>query len=165
MFTVMSACAVIDCTAGPGDAAKAAMTLKLPYVGICLSADHAAALTRHLVGWVLDAFKTEGHALYRTSFAESRKVKTTGTPKKPAGFVIAEDTAGAWDGPAKPKRKPAKKDTQKRLKEDVESGDDQPKKQKARLPPPGHFPRRAILLTPERRGVLRLSRRGVPRCG
>jgi len=109
MFTVMSARAVIDCTAGSGDAAKAATCLKLPYIGVCLTAEHVTALTRHLVEWVLKAFKTEGHTLYRPQFAET----TDGIPKKPAGWASV-----VVDG--------AKKDTRKRQREDGDPCEEQP---------------------------------------
>ena len=92
MFTVMSACAVIDCTAGSGEAAKAAVHLQLPYVGICLTEGHAVGLTHHLVEWVLQSFKTEGNTLYRSQFADSHHpptdnmhgmAKTLNDPAKP----------------------------------------------------------------------------------
>jgi len=123
MFTVVSACAVIDCTAGPGDAAKAAMLAKLPYVGICLTSEHVTALTRHLVDWVLNAFKTEGHFLYRSTFAEVRQ-KNAATPKKPAGWVSVEDTA------AKPKNKRRMDTRRKKVNVEGDSGKKPPKKVK-----------------------------------
>jgi len=125
MFTVVSACAVIDCTAGPGDAAKAAMMAKLPFVGICLTAEHVTALTRHLVDWVLNAFKNKEHLLYRATFAEVRQ-KTAVTPKKPAGWGNVEDTA------PKPKNKSSRMDTrQKKVKAKGDS-DEKPPTKKAK---------------------------------
>jgi len=75
MFQVMSAHAVVDCTAGPGEAAKAALTLRLPYIGICLTEMHVETLTQHLVEWLLQAFKTVGHRLYNRKFVAAFTTK------------------------------------------------------------------------------------------
>ena len=66
----MSATAVIDLTAGPGEAAKAALTLRKMYLGICLTERHMLELQKHLVAWTMDAMAKEGHQLYTPKYAE-----------------------------------------------------------------------------------------------
>ena len=88
MYHVLSAHAIVDCTAGPGEAAKAALTLRLPYVGICLTEVHVETLTQHLVKWLLQAFATAGHRLYNRTYVETFATK-----------VAAAANMSAIDGP------------------------------------------------------------------
>ena len=84
-------------------------------LGICLTPGHVTALTHHLVEWVLQAFKIEGHALYRTQFAETHQ-QTAAALGNPAGWAI---TANDMDIAAK---------TKARHMYDVMCGDDRPTK-------------------------------------
>ena len=65
----MTTTTVIDLASGPGEAAKAAMTLRLPYLGLCLTEKHVLELQKHLTSWTLDCMAREGHQLYNPKFA------------------------------------------------------------------------------------------------
>ena len=71
----MTAATVIDLASGPGDAAKAAMTLRLPYLGLCLSEKHVLELQKHLTSWTLDCMAREGHQLYNPRYAQFRSAE------------------------------------------------------------------------------------------
>lgn len=80
----MAAATVIDLASGPGEAAKAAMALRLPYLGLCLSEKHVLELHKHLTSWTLDCMAREGHQLYNPKYAqlkatEAEKNNTNGS--------------------------------------------------------------------------------------
>jgi len=77
----MSAVAVVDLTAGPGEAAKAALVTKRPYLGLCLTEHHVSLLYRHLVHWTLGEMGSEGSPLYNVKYAEHVGKATTGGHK------------------------------------------------------------------------------------
>ena len=58
----MSGVGVIDLSAGPGEATKAALVTKRPYLGLCLTEEHVTLLYRHLVNWALSEMGSEGLA-------------------------------------------------------------------------------------------------------
>ena len=80
----MSAVAVVDLTAGPGEAAKAALSSRKPYFGVCLTEHHVLELQKHLVAWTLDAMQREGHQLYTPKYADF-KAKHTSNAAAAAG--------------------------------------------------------------------------------
>ena len=61
--------AVLDLSPGPGDAALAAYTLKVNYVGACFSAEDQARMMAHLEARILKAMATDSHELYDARFA------------------------------------------------------------------------------------------------
>lgn len=81
LFLTMSAVAVVDLTAGPGEAAKAALVTKRPYLGLCLTEHHVSLLYRHLVHWTLGEMGSEGSPLYNVKYAEHVGKATTGGHK------------------------------------------------------------------------------------
>jgi hypothetical protein len=115
----MAAATVIDLASGPGEAAKAAMTLRLPYLGLCLSEKHVLELQWHLTFWTLDRMAREGRQLYNPKYAEfkaneAQKTKTT--------------QGNALDGSEK---KAEKKDpTRKKAKGDGDESEHEVKKSK-----------------------------------
>ena len=60
LYVTMSGVGVIDLSAGPGEAAKAALVMKRPYLGLCLTEEHVTLLYRHLVNWALSEMGSEG---------------------------------------------------------------------------------------------------------
>lgn len=64
-----NALAFIDLTPGPGEACKAALVLKKPYLGLCLGETHVLELQNHLVSWVMQKMAQEGHQLYNAKYA------------------------------------------------------------------------------------------------
>ena len=61
--------AVLDLSPGPGEAALAAYTRKVNYVGVCFSAEHQARMMAHLEARILKAMATDSHELYDERFA------------------------------------------------------------------------------------------------
>ena len=61
--------AVLDLSAGPGEAAFAAYTRKVNYVGLCFSAEHQARMMVHLEARILKAMATDSHELYDARLA------------------------------------------------------------------------------------------------
>jgi hypothetical protein len=115
----MAAAMVIDLASGPGEAAKAAMTLRLPYLGLCLSEKHALELQRHLTSWTLDCMAREGHQLYNPKYAEFKANEAQKTKTK---------QGNALDGSEK---KAEKKDpTRKKAKGDGDESEQEVKKSK-----------------------------------
>ena len=115
----MAAATVIDLASGPGEAAKAAMTLRLPYLGLCLSEKHALELQRHLTSWTLDCMAREGHQLYNPKYAEFKANEAQKTKTK---------QGNALDGSEK---KAEKKDpTRKKAKGDGDESEHEVKKSK-----------------------------------
>ncbi len=71
MFASYSARAVLDLSTGPGEAAKGALTTRIPYLGVCLTEEHARRLEQHLTDWVHSCMKEEGHPLYKAGAASA----------------------------------------------------------------------------------------------
>ena len=63
LYTSYSACAVLDLTAGCGEAAKAAVLCRLPYVGLTVSELHATRLEEVLTHWTMRCIQEEGHPI------------------------------------------------------------------------------------------------------
>jgi len=101
----MAAATVIDLASGPGEAAKAAMTLRLPYLGLCLSEKHVLELHKHLTSWTLDCMAREGHQLYNPKYAQLRETEAeknnTNASKPKDGSADAANAAKKTD----PKKK------------------------------------------------------------
>ena len=89
LFVTMSSVGIVDLSAGPGEAAKAALVTKRPYLGLCLTEHHVAFLYRHLVHWALDEMGSEGSPLYNPKYA-ARKAAAPGSQAPPP---VADDGA------------------------------------------------------------------------
>ena len=70
---------VIALAVGAGEACKAAMLLRKPCLGICLSEAHIRLLFDHLVDWMLSAMEDQGNVFYNQSY---KTWKAGGTPIK-----------------------------------------------------------------------------------
>ena len=66
---------VVDLTSGPGMLARACLSLRRPYLGVCYTEAHCDALMRHLVQWVLQCMAKEGHSLYNAKYVEAKKAE------------------------------------------------------------------------------------------
>jgi hypothetical protein len=88
LVTTMSATAILDLAAGPGEAAKSALVMKRPYWGLCLSEQHVTMLYRHLVHWVLLEMGSEGSLLFNPTYAGCK-----GLTKETAGGVTPPSMA------------------------------------------------------------------------
>ena len=73
LVSSMAAKAVIDCTAGDGSAALAAIEGKKAYFGVCLTSTHQQGLTKYLVNAVLTKFLDEASPLRQPKLAALRK--------------------------------------------------------------------------------------------
>jgi hypothetical protein len=62
-------------TPGQGEAARACLALKKPYVGLCMSDAHVSGLHKELVAWLLRQMCCEGHVLYDQKFATREAAK------------------------------------------------------------------------------------------
>lgn len=126
LFLTMSAVGVLDLSAGPGEAAKAALVTKRPYLGLCLTEQHVSLLYRHLVHWALGEMATEGTPLYNAKYAEHVGKATAGGNKGAGqGGAKADAKAGAKAGLPKDEAKDKakkQKPRQKKQKRDDESG-------------------------------------------
>ncbi len=71
MYSLFLAETVIDLSAGPGEAAKAALRTKTSHLGICLTDAHLVKLYRYLTHWTLMEMGTEGSPLYSPKYVES----------------------------------------------------------------------------------------------
>ena len=56
---------ILDLASGAGSVARACLTRRIPYVGLCLTEVHAVELEKLLVSWAMDMMCAAGHALYR----------------------------------------------------------------------------------------------------
>ena len=63
---------VLGLSVGAGQVAKACLTRRIPYLGLCLTETHALELEKHLTSWVKDMMSTEGHPLCRRGCMNSR---------------------------------------------------------------------------------------------
>jgi hypothetical protein len=133
LYVTMSGVGVIDLSAGPGEAAKAALVMKRPYLGLCLTEEHVTLLYRHLVNWALSEMGSEGSPLYSSKYAEcvgnktaaaaqgaqKKKAEQPEKPQKPQGGQkrpkrsIAESDEGSDGVKRKPKKPKQKKQNQK----------------------------------------------------
>ena len=114
--------AVLDATAGSGRMAMTCIRRRIPYLGICLSAEHAAMLTKRLEYEVFSSMQVEDDELFCPALA----VLLTGDkPKKTKGKGKAKAKAKA-DGEAKAKTKSAPRKKGKNSAEDDgdEDGDE-----------------------------------------
>ena len=101
----MTTTTVIDLASGPGEAAKAAMTLRLPYLGLCLTEKHVLELQKHLTSWTLDCMAREGHQLYNPKYAQFRATETEkNNPKNNKHTDGADENAKKKDPPRKKTR-------------------------------------------------------------
>jgi hypothetical protein len=77
LITSNNALGFLDLTPGQGEAARACLALKKPYLGLCMSDAHVSGLHKELVAWLLRQMCREGHALYDQKFAtrEGAKLK------------------------------------------------------------------------------------------
>ncbi len=96
LFLSFSAKVVIDMTAGMGEAAKAAMTLRLPYLGVVLTPQHGVMLEAHLKDWVHAAMQDSNHALHKLG-CRTAPPQTAAADGGAAGMAGA--TAGTTDTP------------------------------------------------------------------
>ena len=122
----MTTTTVIDLASGPGEAAKAAMTLRLPYLGLCLTEKHVLELQKHLTSWTLDCMAREGHQLYNPKYAQFRATETEKNNPKDS-----KHTDGA-DEKAKKKDLPRKKNKAEESDEDVKKSRKDSKESKAK---------------------------------
>ena len=133
LYVTLSGVGVIDLSAGPGEAAKAALVMKRPYLGLCLTEEHVTLLYRHLVNWALSEMGSEGSPLYSSKYAEcvgnktaaaaqgaqKKKAEQPEKPQKPQGGQkrpkrsIAESDEGSDGVKRKPKKPKQKKHNQK----------------------------------------------------
>jgi hypothetical protein len=136
MYSLFLAETVIDLSAGPGEAAKAALRTKTSYLGICLTDAHLVKLYRYLTHWTLMEMGTEGSPLYNPKYVESTSTadstpesngKETGNkekeaskakrPKKSKKEVDPDDDDGV-----EPEETPKKKKTRVMSASDEDSG-------------------------------------------
>jgi hypothetical protein len=100
MYSLLIAQTVIDLSAGPGEAAKAALRTKTSYLGICLTDAHLVKLYRYLTHWTLMEMGTEGSPLYNPNYVQS-----TSTADSPETTRHGKETIGDKEKEAtKPKR-------------------------------------------------------------
>ena len=60
---------VIDLTAGDGVVASICLKKRIYYTGMCFTEVHICKLRAHLTKVILNEFRTEGSALYKSGFA------------------------------------------------------------------------------------------------
>ncbi len=101
IFRSFSVKAVIDVTAGMGEAAKAALTLRLPYLGVVLTPPHGVLLEEHLKEWVHAAMQDDPHPLHKLGCRTAPPLQTA--PAADAPEPADGPGAGATD--AKPDKK------------------------------------------------------------
>ena len=133
LFTTFSARAIVDLSAGLGEAAKAAVVTKIPYLGFCLTEEHALQLELELTRWAGVCMGTQQHQLFDPA-APRRSVQVQSDQSK-------DQSKGAPPGPgskpAKPAGKVTKRDRRETLSDsDSDSGDKKhrkkPQKKKGR---------------------------------
>lgn len=64
LYQTFNAIAVLDLTLGTGEAAKAALSSRVPYFGVAISEEHATQLELELTKFVGRCMRTPGHALH-----------------------------------------------------------------------------------------------------
>jgi len=64
LYQTFNAIAVLDLTLGTGEAAKAALSSRVPYFGVAISEEHATRLELELTKFVGRCMRTPGHALH-----------------------------------------------------------------------------------------------------
>ena len=69
--------AVVDATPGAGELAKAAINMRLPYFGICLTEIHMTQLKERLTVWLQHSMKTKGTPHYSSDWAGILKNETS----------------------------------------------------------------------------------------
>ena len=105
--------ALVDGTPGGGAAAFAAITKRIPYLGLCLSDAHKDLLTQRLLHLVFKEMEREGSVLYEPGMAAKAVVvagapspnqkkrpghsQSTPTPKKRAGVINMGGGGGGVD--------------------------------------------------------------------
>ena len=81
------ACAIVDCTPGPGEAALATVCASTLYTGICFSETHRTKLKERLVEATFEQMQTDGSPLYNAGLVSAMAAEgapgpsTTGKPK------------------------------------------------------------------------------------
>ena len=128
---------VIDCTPGAGELCKAAVSLKLDYLGLCMTAEHEVKLKAMLVRWVQREMMTEGTSLYDPQWAAKRKAANDEEEK--------ENKKPRGKAKAKSKKTAKKKDDDNHEEDDENNGkqeanDDDEEEQKE---PPKKKPKKA----------------------
>ncbi len=109
-YSSYSVVGVVDLSAGAGEAAKAALTARIPYVGVCMSEEHANSMEEMLTDWVLARMRQEGHTLYK---ADADKVDST-TAQGSASMIAQGSSPQQED--KKPKLKTPEEDKDKKSK-------------------------------------------------
>ncbi|MFM7983272.1 MAG: hypothetical protein ACKPKO_28520, partial [Candidatus Fonsibacter sp.] len=102
----------------PGEAAKAALVMKRPYLGLCLTEEHVTLLYRHLVNWALSEMGSEGLPLYSSKYAECVGNKTAaaaqGAQKKDEQPENPQKPQGAHNNNEQPEKPQMPQGGQKR---------------------------------------------------
>ena len=125
LFTTFSARAILDLSAGLGEAAKAAVVTKVPYLGFCITEEHALQLELELTRWAGECMGNQQHWLFdpaaprRSVQSDQSKDQSKGAPgnkpAKPAGKVPKRDRretlsdSDSDSGDKKNRKKPQKK--------------------------------------------------------
>lgn len=132
LFTTFSARAVLDLSAGLGEAAKAAVVVKVPYLGFCVTEEHTHQLELELTRWAGVCMGTPGHRLFdptapgHSDPLTGKPDTSKGTPDKPkpqkpkpvpkGGKRDLTDSDDEGSGDKKTRKKPQKKKGRKDLK-------------------------------------------------
>ncbi len=122
MFVSYSVVGFLDLAVGNGEAAKAAVQARLPYVGFCASEAHSKRFEEMLTDFVLTCLKEEGNPLYRQQCAAALGLVSSG------GGDDEEKTSAAKDKETEPKEK--KK--QKKMVKEEKDGQGESRKRKTR---------------------------------
>ncbi len=113
MFDAYGAVGVLDLTAGAGEAAKAAIVKRLPYVGVCLTEQHAVKLEEELTEWVVKCQQQEGHPLFKQSAtpAATQPAPAPAPQRKAAAGATGKDEGGdeTEEPPKKTRKTPKRK--------------------------------------------------------
>ena len=106
---------IIDASVGTGQAAKAALLQRLPFLGFALTESHVASLQDHLIDFIQEQFTDESSPLYRPKAASV--LKAGASAEKDAGKDAGQKDAGKKDA--------GKKEEEE---EEEEKGEKNPKK-------------------------------------
>ncbi len=127
MFVSYSVLGLLDLAVGNGEAAKAAVQARLPYVGFCASEAYCKRFEEMLTDFVLACMKEEGNPLYRQPCASALGL-STGGGNKVENTSPEQDKGKAHKDKKKQKKlkeeKTEKEESRKRKKRGDASGSD-----------------------------------------
>jgi hypothetical protein len=104
---------LIDLAAGTGEGCKAAMSLRKPCLGVCLSEAHVRHLFDHLVDWMLSGMEDQKGVFYNQAYKSFKTTKPDAEEKTP---LPKPKSSSPPPNPRKRSRSKDKKDKPKKSK-------------------------------------------------